>query len=151
MIINSETILPLLRIKTPDCVDFFQEHMSLIETKGYVWFCRFGKNNMRIDKVLSHESLLIIKDSGAISSNYYIAKYCDVCEIPNITSDEYPAYYDCINQKKSLWFKVNMLVPLDYGIIESNFVVAATNGEIKNTLRSMCPAFYIRCINKIVL
>ena len=33
----------LIKINTPENINFLEEHSNIIEKNGYVWFCRFGK------------------------------------------------------------------------------------------------------------
>ena len=40
----------LIKINTPENIDFLKEHCDIISRNNYVWFCRFGKSNVSIKK-----------------------------------------------------------------------------------------------------
>lgn len=42
-------IYPLIKVMSPLDTYFFSEHRKVIDEYGAVWFCRFGKNNMKIE------------------------------------------------------------------------------------------------------
>ena len=46
--IKKDNMFPLIKVKTPTGIDFFKEHKSIIDSNGYVWFCRFGKKQYEI-------------------------------------------------------------------------------------------------------
>ena len=43
MKIKGNSIFPLIKIKIPAGIDFFNVHKEIIDSTGFVWFCRFGK------------------------------------------------------------------------------------------------------------
>jgi hypothetical protein len=148
MKIKQGAICPLIKIKSPKGVDFYLEHNQLIKKNGYVWFCRFGKNNMKKETLEQYAPYILIKESGIKNGGLYIAKYSKITETPS-HAKVVPLYYSKINQLPSMWFKVNELERVDYSTIISSFIGNASGGSIQEILRTMCPAFYVRCTSSL--
>ena len=49
----------MIKISTIDDVSFFEEHQNIIDKNGYVWFCRFGKCNLRISSITKNGNLIL--------------------------------------------------------------------------------------------
>lgn len=133
----------LIKINTPDNINFLKEHTNIIENNGYVWFCRFGKSNILPEKIHSSNNYIFLKDSKKNKDKIYIAKYEKISPTPQDSS--FPKYYSEILLEHSLWFKLVQLEEFDYNYLTTNFVTKSTNSELKNVFRSMCSSFYITC------
>lgn len=144
MIIKKDNMFPLIKVKTPTGIDFFKEHKSIIDSYGYVWFCRFGKNNMKYDTVASCNPILFIKNSGISNGGIYIARYEAIENSITENGTVYPHYYQDIQQSPAMWFKIYEMNPMDYDVLIESFVGASSGGDINRILKSMCPAFFIR-------
>lgn len=140
-------IYPLIKIKTPPEINFFSAHKRCIDENGFVWFCRFGKNNMKIVSLEACKHLLLIKESGIKKGGVYIAEYVELATELNDSETSIPAYYEDLQQSPSFWIKLISLVPLDFDVFTTSFVVNSSNGSVENILRSMCPASFLRCIS----
>lgn len=151
MKINENSIFPLIKVKTPTGIDFFNAHKEIIDSIGYVWFCRFGKNNMKYDTISSCAPMLFIKNSGVSKGGIYIARYKAIEN--NLSKEEsaYPKYYHNIQQQPAMWFKISEIKPLEYDIFIENFVGSSSGGDIDKILKSMCPAFFIKSTQNIVI
>ncbi|MGP1367086.1 MAG: hypothetical protein ACTTH3_05355 [Schwartzia sp. (in: firmicutes)] len=150
MKIQQGDICPLIKIKSPFGIDFYKEHMKVIEENGYVWFCRFGKNNMLRDVLLQYAPYLIIKESGIKNGGLYIARYTEIVE-DEPRDNQTPQYYESIKQYPSLWFKLTKIKSLDYSMLASKFVGKSSGGQVEGILRSICPAFYIKSVSNLNL
>ena len=148
MKVERGAVCPLIKIKSPTGFDFYSEHIQLIKENGYVWFCRFGKSNMKKETLEQCAPYIIIKESGIKDGGVYIAKYSEITETPSLAK-VVPLYYSKMNQIPSMWFKVNELDSVDYSSFISSFAGKASGGNIQGILRSMCPAFYVRCTSSL--
>ena len=140
-------IYPLIKIKTPTEINFFSAHKRCIDENGFVWFCRFGKNNMKIVSLEACKHLLLIKESGIKNGGVYFAEYVELATELIDSETSIPAYYEDLQQSPSFWIKLLSLVPLDFDVFTTSFVVNSSNGSVENILRSMCPASFLRCIS----
>ena len=137
-------VYPLIKIATPMEIDFFQEHQNIIEKKKYVWFCRFGKNNMKIESLENCEKILLIKDSEKKGGNVYIAKY-DLVKAGNFSvKNDYPTYYEDILQNKGLWMRLLSIEHYSKEKLNANFVINSSGNKVSNVFRSMCPATFLK-------
>lgn len=146
MQLKNEGIYPLIKIKTPSSTSFFDAHKACIENDGFVWFCRFGKNNMKIDSLNRCEHILFIKESGVRQGGVYIAEYVELSEQLGADKTGVPEYYNTLSQPQALWIKLISLNPFDYKVFMESFVVNSSGGSVDNILRSMCPAFFLKSI-----
>jgi len=148
MKIEKNNVCPLIKIKSPDGADFFSEHTHLINNNGFVWFCRFGKNNMKQETLKQYAPYIIIKESGIKEGGVYLAKYTDITETsPDIQF--MPSYYNKMNLHISMWFKIIEIKSIDYSLLTSSFVGKTSGGSIQSILKSMCPAFFVKCISTV--
>ena len=134
----------LIVIKTPPQHSFFEEHTTIIKKKGYVWFAKMGRSNLRLDTLRSHEKILFIKDSGNLKTGLYAAS---ILEISDKQPDKglYPSYYSDFEYRNPIWFKIKDLKSVPVEILESSFVGKSSGGSVLGILRSICPAFFIKC------
>ncbi|MDD3401029.1 MAG: hypothetical protein PHT58_05315 [Eubacteriales bacterium] len=144
MELKKNGVYPLIKIKSPPDVNFYSAHKSCIDKNGFVWFCRFGKNNMKTTSLDSCEHILLIKESGIKQGGVFIAEYTELSTELNANEIGIPEYYSGLPQPKALWIKLTSLTPLDYSIFSAAFVVNSSNGSVDNIMRSMCPAFFLR-------
>lgn len=42
MKISENSIFPLIKVKTPTGIEFFNAHPEIIDSTSYVWFCKCG-------------------------------------------------------------------------------------------------------------
>ncbi len=146
MEINNGDICPLIKVKSPVGIDFYTEHKRVIESYGYVWFCRFGKNNMKRETLEKYSPFIIIKESGVKYGGVFLAAYSEI-SVDTMHQKMMPLYYKEIEQRPSLWFKVTQIEQIDYSALLSCFIGNASGGNIERIMKSMCPAFYIKCIS----
>ena len=137
----------LIKINTPENINFLEEHSNILEKNGYVWFCRFGKSNVLPEKINSYNNYIFLKDSKKNNDKIYIAKYEKISFSPQ--SSLFPKYYNRISLECSLWFKLVELHEFDYNILIKNFVTKSTSSKLTNVFRSMCSSFYITCNNNL--
>ena len=137
----------LIKINTPENINFLKEHAEIIEKNGYVWFCRFGKSNVLPEKIYSYNNYIFFKDSKRNNDKIYIAKYEKFSSSPQ--NSLFPEYYSKISLERSLWFKIVQIQEFDYNILIDNFVTKSTNAKLENVFRSMCSSFYITCNNNL--
>ena len=143
MNIKKDDELLLLKINTPFEIDFYSEHNKIIEQKGHVWICKFGKTNLLFSK-LSSSKRIILKDTKKNNNSAYIVEYDEV----SITDPkkDYPAYYNKVDVIKSLWFKVTSIHKIDYNELIDNFLTVSSDSSLEGVFRSMCNSFYIKSI-----
>ena len=141
MIEKNKTFL-MLKIFTPPNISFYEEHQKILNTEGYVWFCRFGKSNLRIDAITQDDNIIFIKESIRNGNHRYLLHISDITTLAPTTN--YPLYYNDIKSEQSIWFKVTSIVKLDDNF-ESSFLTI-NDGPLSNVYRSMCNSFYIKSI-----
>lgn len=129
-------------------VDFYTEHKRILDQKGFVWFCRFGKNNMKIEKITSCERIVIIKESGK-AGKYYAAEYDDLQEKTPSDKTAIPPYYTDMDRSEGYWLRLTGICEVEADTVMNCFVSDASQGSIAPLIRSMCPAFYIICKSKV--
>lgn len=144
--IQENGIYPLIKISTPEGVDFLAEHLQIINEHGYVWFCRFGKNNMKIQSLRDSNHILILKDIKRNGGKVYLAEFDKVEQSPNVTDEVVPKYYRDITKQIGVWIRINQIKEIPQNILERSFVINNSNGSVAGILRSMCPATFLRCI-----
>ena len=137
-------IYPLIKVTTPPDINFFTEHKKAINKYGLVWFCRFGKSNMKVASLESCCKVLIIKESKKNGDGVYIAPYDIVHEGNEPPYGVYPTYYDEIIHPKSLWIRLTDIEKISKTALESTFVVNTSGNKVSGILKSMCPAVFIR-------
>jgi len=149
VVIEKGSSFLMIKINTDPDIDFYKEHKSILDNVGFVWFCRFGKPNLRISSMDKSDNLVFIKDSLKNNNNTYIASF------KNITTEKpangFPYYYCSINKIMGIWFKLDSLVRVDHNKVNSNFVLTSSGGNLSNAYRSMCNSFYITNIKDIIL
>ena len=133
----------LIKINTPENINFLKEHTKIIEKNGYVWFCRFGKSNVLPEKIHSYNNYIFLKDSKRNNDKIYIVEYEEISSFPQ--NSLFPEYYSKILLEHSLWFKIVQIQELNYNVLIDNFVTKSTNSELEKVFRSMCSSFYITC------
>lgn len=141
---QSDVIYPLVKITTPPEIDFFHEHKTILDKKGYVWFCRFGKNNMKIETLENCGKILLIKDSEKRGGNVYIANYDIVKEGNFSINNAYPSYYNDISQNKGLWIRLISITRYSKDKLNANFVINTSGNKVANIFNSICPAAFLR-------
>lgn len=149
MHLKKDNIYPLFKIRTPNYVDFYMEHKKRIDQNGHVWFCQFGKNNMKVQSLTSCEPLLLMKESGKKHGGIYIAEYDRMESFVPVCETSVPSYYKTILHPPSLWFRILSLEKFDFQLLCDCFVGNTSGGDIEKILQSMCPAFFIRCTKEI--
>lgn len=133
----------MFKISSPLEVDFFESHKKLIEKNGYVWFCRFGKNNMKISSMSECEPIIFIKEAKKNNDGFYIANCIEIKE--DIFDNEvFPEYYNELSLKKACWLKITSLEKADMSFVLDKFL-SSSGGAITGVLKSMCTAFYMNC------
>ena len=137
----------LIKMNSPENINFLKEHCDIINKKSYVWFCRFGKSNVSASKIKSKNNYIFLKDSKRNGNKIYIAKYETIGLSPD--NEVFPKYYDNILLKKSLWFKITQLQEFNYNSLINNFVTKSTNANLEKVFCSMCSSFYITCKNNL--
>ena len=142
MDIKKDDKLLLLKINTPEGIDFINAHNSIIKKHGFVWLCKFGKTNLLIDKLNSSKlKYIVLKDTMKNNNKVYIANYSLVTEdCPNAN---YPDYYSDIELNKKLWIKVTSIIPIKYDFLIDNFVTKSSSSNLESVFKSMCSTFYI--------
>lgn len=135
----------MIKISSPIDISFYDEHIDILKKEGYVWFCRFGKDNLKIDEIGNDGKYIFIKESKANGGKCYLAEY--ECLQRNIPVSGYPKYYDGIQKERNLWIKVISLKILPEGF-EASFRASSSGGELSSIYRSMCNAFYITAQEK---
>lgn len=137
-------IYPLIKVMTPPDIDFFTEHKNILSKKGYVWFCKFGRNNMKIESLDNCTKVLIIKESKQNGGGVYAAKYDIVKEGTETIENIYPTYYNRISLNKGVWIRLLDIERYSKEELEDDFVVNASGNKVSNILKSMCPAVFLR-------
>ena len=65
----------MIKISSPIDISFYDEHIKEIKQNGYVWFCRFGKDNLKTEDIGNNGNVLFIKESKANGNRCYMAEY----------------------------------------------------------------------------
>lgn len=146
---KGSTAFLMLKINTPPGIDFLSEHKSILDQTGEVWFCRFGKTNAIKLKITSHGNYIFFKDSVRNKNRIYVATISDISESP--FSKNYPPYYDKIDLRRSLWFRLTDIKEINPDLVNQNFRTKASNSPLSDVYRSICQSFYIQCISDVVL
>lgn len=63
MVIEKGSSFLMIKINTDSDIDFYKEHKSTLDNVGFVWFCRFGKPNLRIPSIEKSGNLIFIRFS----------------------------------------------------------------------------------------
>lgn len=132
----------LMRINTPKGIEFLNEHRKIIEDEGFVGICKFGGSKYKLDR-LSSTQILVLIDTKINNNNSYIAKYTEVSESFSNSKIIYPSYYDSIERKKSLFFKVTEIKQIEFNILNEAFFVTSSRNSLDNVIKSICPNFFI--------
>lgn len=148
MKIKKDDELLLLKINTPDNIDFYNEHAKIINNNGFVWLCKFGKTNLLVSKICD-SNIIFLKDTKKNNDAVYIIKFDDV--VSEDPKKDYPNYYNDVDIIKSLWFKVKSIYKYDYNELLNNFLTASSNSSLDGVFRSMCNSFYIKANKNIEL
>ena len=124
-----------LKIKSPEAINFFEEHNKVISEKGYVDFAKLGRSSLRVD-TMPQSGEFFIKESVANGGKLFRVHYIAILE----QGVFYPSYYE--KPKTSLWFRLDKLEEVPLCILED--YVTRAGGDVSNALRSMSPNFYIK-------
>lgn len=143
--VKENGIYPLIKIATPVGIDFLNEHLQIINKHGYVWFCRFGKNNMKIQSLQDSDHILIVKDVVRNGGKVYLAEFDKVEQSYDIADEVVPKYYKDVAKYTGVWLRITQIKEIPKNALEDSFVVNKTNGSVAGILRSMCPATLLRC------
>lgn len=139
----------MLKINTPPGIDFLEEHKSILDKTGEVWFCRFGKTNAIKSKITEDGSSVFLKDSAKNNNRVYIGNIAEISV--NSPLENYPDYYNQIELGRALWFRLNAIIEVNPDAIMSNFRTKSSNSPLDGVYRSMCKSFYIICISDVIL
>lgn len=132
----------LVKISTDLKYDFYKEHMQIIDDKGYVWFCRFGKTNLLISSISNSGNYIFIRDSKKNDNRTYVAKFSTIIRgVPN--DNVYPKYYDDVQKEKNLWFQFTELKEINPDIVDATFRLYSSGNDLSSAYKSMCSNFYI--------
>ena len=128
MKIKKNDELLLLKINTPDNINFYEEHKRIIADNGFVWLCKFGKTNLLVSKICD-SNIIFLKDTKKNNDAVYIIQFDDIVnKDPQIN---YPKYYNNVDVVKSLWFKVKKIYKYDYDKLLNNFITASSNSSLE--------------------
>lgn len=150
MKILKDQILLLLKINTPNNFDFYYEHKQIINTNGFVWFCRFGRSNISFDYFGNENTLIFIRDSKKNGGKIYCLLYEDIKNSsPEVAF--YPKYYENVKANQAYWLKCTDIFEISIDNFYKTFVTKSSNSDIRNVFNSMCTNFYIKANNDYVL
>ncbi len=127
----------LLKIKTPQGHDFYEEHISIIDNYGYVDFAKFGKSALKAD-LLRKGDTIFIKESVVNGSALYAATFEAVID----RGEVFPEYYGEYESHSILWMRLSCIKKIESLDYLDDFETRA-GGSVANALKSMSPNFYI--------
>ena len=134
---NNQKEFLLLKIKSPEEIDFFKEHYDIIAKYGYVDFAKVGKYYLKTDSLKSGDKIFI-KESIVNGGALYSAVIKDIIE----KGEKYPSYYRDYDDLNKIWIRIK-----DLKIIENNNFLddyeTRAGGEVIKAIRSMSPNFFI--------
>ena len=116
-------------------LDFFKEHINVINMYGYVDFARIGKCKIPI----SNYKTIVFKESKYDGNRIFIAK----TTIGDSERRHYPEYYKDFDLSEATWIRLVDLQEMQY----SEFVDSYTNragGSVESLFKSMVPIAYIK-------
>lgn len=135
---NEQKEYLLLKIKSPNGVDFYSEHKAVIERCGYVDFAKFGNSILKTE-LLNVGDTIFIKESITNGGMLYAATLKEVIK----KGKEFPDYYNNLEVANAFWLRLS-----DIKIIENKEYLATyetrAGGAVESALKSMSPNFYIR-------
>ena len=92
----------MLKIATPMDFSFEDEHKKIIDKDGYVWFCRFGKGNLKIESISELGNILFVKESVKNGGKRYMMEFSEISS--SQPTSGYPDYYNTSDAPKDIWF-----------------------------------------------
>lgn len=134
---NDQKEFLLLKIKSPEGIDFFHEHNDIIAKYGYVDFAKVGKYYLKTDSLNSGD-IIFIKESIVNGGALYSAVINDIVE----KGKKYPSYYKDYDTLNKIWIRIKDLKKIE----KSNFLddyETRAGGEVIKAIRSMSPNFFI--------
>lgn len=127
---------------------FITNIKAIIDSCGYVWFFKYGKHKISMSALSTCCNKIIIKESGKTNGSYLIVEYSDLTK-NNPKDKAIPTYYQTITKESLMWFKITNISQIEDSILEDSFVGKSSGGSINQIAKSMCPAFFIKCIKDI--
>lgn len=124
-----------------DCID---EHLKVMDKKGYVWFGKIGNKptNKALVKMLEEESNYILLKEP---QNAYICRF-EAYSDKMPADGDYPDYYKTEilpTRHFSLWFKLVYIKKVDDMNLLSSVVLKSSRSPIlETTSKSMASHFY---------
>lgn len=103
MIIPVKTQMLLFRFSNYGKNKFIDEHIKVLNDKGFVWMMKIGKrtNVDKINEILRQGGYLVLKSPVRDGEKYYLAQFTEVKECE--PDEEYaPEYYSDIYQDELL-------------------------------------------------
>lgn len=134
---NKQTEFLLLKIKSPQGVDFYAEHIKVINQCGYVDFAKVGNSKINVGN-LKEGYTIYIKESIGNGGKLYSAKLISVSD----KGEVFPDYYNGLNIERAYWFRIAKLTPIEKLDYLDGYETRA-GGDVKRALKSMSPNFYI--------
>lgn len=141
MQIKKGTSFLMLKINTPLEVDFLFEHKAILEQKGEVWFCRFGKTNVVKSRITEEGNYVFLKDSAKNHNRVYVGTIVEIST--SAPSENYPLYYNQIEREQALWFRLCEIKEVNPEKVLQYFRSKSSNAHLSSVYRSMCQSFYI--------
>lgn len=138
MISKAEKEILLLKVKSPEDIDFGEAHLSILKENGYVDFAKFGRSLLKTDAIVKGDAILIkesMKNGGKL--------YKGIVEELVANGSTYPDYYKEYLSMNAIWFRLSSLEIIDDESFLSRYETRA-GGEVGKALKSMSPNFYIR-------
>ena len=135
---NEQKEYLLLKIKSPNGVDFYSEHKAVIDRCGYVDFAKVGNSILKTE-LLNAGDIIFIKESIVNGGALYAATFKEVVEKGN----EFPDYYNDLETVNVFWFRLSAIKTIE----EKDYLDAyetRAGGAVQSALKSMSPNFYIR-------
>lgn len=138
---------PLIKMNT-NKINFLEEHKSILNKEGYVWFGRYGKRKFSIKINEGEKSkYIILKDAAKSTNRTFI---CEVVEIENnIPKEGYPEYYKTFINNIIQWFKIINIYEIDTDILFEKFISCKSGKEAKKVIGSIAPIAILKPIENI--
>ena len=151
MIIDKFTDMLLFRFSNYKNHLFIDEHLSVLNNRGYVWMLKIGKRTSvsKLKGIMKNGGWLVLRSPKADGSKNYLARFTEIIE--DAPEDGvYPKYYkeifdgidrgDLYNVSDPCyqWFRIESIESIDATVVDS--LVVAKSGkkvnDIINTTRT---------------
>ena len=133
---EKETLFIVIKLGHVNGIDFYEEHMKVLEKTGFVDFARVSKKNIAITDF--DRNKVFVKESKS-AQNRLIQMAVEDIE----RGEVYPEYYNSIDLTGAKWMRIKKMQIINGDELTQKY--CRSNGEpIKALGRGSIPFFFIK-------